>query len=43
MSQDCESNDVLVTNTDKSKGEDDIDFNLVFPKCELKSSSKHIT
>jgi hypothetical protein len=39
MSQDCESNDVLVTNTDKSKGEDDIDFNVVFLVCEFKYSS----
>ncbi len=42
MFQDCESifcNNVLMTYTNKSKGEDEIDFNLVFPICELKCFS----
>jgi hypothetical protein len=46
MSQDCQNvfcNNVLVTNTKKSKGEDEIDFNVVFPICEFIYSSMHIT
>ncbi len=32
-------NNVLMTSTNKSKGEDDIDFNLLVPICELKCFS----
>jgi hypothetical protein len=46
MSQDCENifcNNVLMTSANKSKGEDEINFNLVFPICELIYFSKQIT
>jgi hypothetical protein len=32
-------NNVFMTSTNKSKVEYEIDFNLVFPICEFKSSS----
>jgi hypothetical protein len=46
MFQDCESdfyNNVLMTSANKSKGEDEIDFNVLFPICEFKSSSMQIS
>jgi len=36
-------NNVLMTSTNKSKGEDEIDFNVVFLICEFQSSSMHVT
>jgi hypothetical protein len=46
MSQDCENtfcNNDLMTNINKSKGENDIEFNVVFAICELRYFSMQIT
>jgi hypothetical protein len=46
MFEDCQSvfcNNVFMTSTNKSKGEDVIDFNVVFPICEFRSFSIEIT
>jgi len=32
-----------MTSTNKSKGEDEIDFNVVFLICEFQFSSMHVT
>jgi hypothetical protein len=45
MSQNYQSvfcNNVLMTSINKSKGEDEIDFNVVFPICEFIYSSMQI-
>jgi hypothetical protein len=46
MSQDCQSafcNNVFMTSTNKSKGKGEIEFNMVFPICEFRSSLVQIT